>query len=76
MDCHMPEMDGFEASTRIRATVGALRDIPIVAMTADAMSGNREKCLSAGMNDDVSKPWGIAELEKVLARWLASREPK
>ena len=72
----MPEMDGFEASKRIRATVGALRDIPIVAMTADAMSGDREKCLSAGMNDDVSKPGDIAELEKVLARWLASREPK
>jgi CheY-like chemotaxis protein len=45
-------------------------------MTADAMSGDREKCLSAGMNDDVSKPGDITELEKVLARWLASREPK
>ena len=73
MDCHMPEMDGFEASTRIRAMTGALRNIPIVAMTADAMSGDREKCLSAGMNDYIAKPVELHDLEKVLERWLTRR---
>ncbi|OGR97649.1 MAG: hypothetical protein A2V88_04165 [Elusimicrobia bacterium RBG_16_66_12] len=74
MDCHMPEMDGFEVAARIRAMTGVLRDIPIVAMTADVMSGDREKCLSAGMNDYISKPVDIAELEKVLDRRLAGRD--
>jgi CheY-like chemotaxis protein len=73
MDSHMPEMDGFETSARIRAMSDKLRDIPIVAMTADALTGDREKCLSAGMNDYVTKPVDIAELDKVLKRWLQSR---
>jgi CheY-like chemotaxis protein len=75
MDCHMPEMDGFEASARIRAMPGRVRNIPIVAMTADALSGDREKCLSAGMNDYISKPVDVRELERVLARWLPAGTP-
>jgi len=73
LDCHMPEMDGFEVSARLRAMSGRLKDLPIVAMTADALSGDRERCLSAGMNDYVAKPVDIGELEKVLARWMPSR---
>jgi len=76
MDCQMPEMDGFEATRRIRALGG--RDIPIVAVTADAMAGDRERCIREGMNDYVSKPVELRQLAEVLAKWLpecASRKP-
>ncbi|OGS42697.1 MAG: hypothetical protein A2506_06995 [Elusimicrobia bacterium RIFOXYD12_FULL_66_9] len=76
MDGHMPEMDGFEATLRIRALAGAVRDIPIVAMTADALSGDHAKCLSAGMNDYISKPVDMKELERVLERWAAVGDPQ
>lgn len=71
MDCLMPEMDGYEATRIIRqAETGGERRIPIVAMTANAMEGNREACLASGMDDYITKPVDIALLQKVLNRWL------
>jgi len=70
MDCQMPEMDGYEATAAIRCLPGAPARIPIIAMTAHAMAGDRDKCLQAGMNDYVPKPISRAHLVAVLERWL------
>ncbi len=72
MDCQMPELDGYEASIAIRrGEAGALyKDIPIVAMTANAMTGDREKCLISGMSDYISKPINADILESTLTKWL------
>ena len=69
MDCHMPEMDGYQATGEIRSheEQRALPRTPIVAMTANAMAGDRELCLRAGMDDYVTKPLTVEELERVLA---------
>lgn len=74
MDCQMPVMDGYEAARRIRGELGR-RALPIVAMTANALSGDRERCLAAGMNDHIAKPIDIAALQTTLARWLGSGAP-
>ncbi len=72
MDCEMPVMDGYEATRRIRAHGGARNsDVPILALTADAMSEARERCLAAGMNDYLTKPLEPQQLDEALKRWLA-----
>jgi CheY-like chemotaxis protein len=68
MDVQMPEMDGLEATRRIRATPGGDRSI-IIAMTANAMQGDREECIQAGMNDYISKPIMIEVVINVLEKW-------
>ena len=69
MDCQMPVMDGYEACRRILAGCGEA-PVPIVAMTANAMRGDRERCDAAGMVDFLAKPYRSADLAAVLARWL------
>lgn len=72
MDCQMPVMDGFEATASIRqreATLG-VPAVPIVALTANAISGDREHCLAQGMDDYLSKPFSQEQLHELLARWL------
>lgn len=71
MDCQMPEMDGYEASREIRTleTVKGKQSV-IIAITADAMKGAREKCLNAGMNDYISKPIDTVKMQSVLGMWL------
>ena len=70
MDCQMPEMDGFEATRRVRASGKPYSGVPIIAMTANALSGDREACLDAGMNAYLSKPFAAEDLENALAPWL------
>jgi signal transduction histidine kinase/DNA-binding response OmpR family regulator len=69
MDCQMPGMDGFEATQRVRENP-AWKDLPVIAMTANAMVGDREKALAAGMNDHVAKPVDVNHLFATLARWI------
>jgi CheY-like chemotaxis protein len=69
MDCHLPELDGFEATGLIRKHEGARRRVPIIALTANAMIGDRERCLGAGMDDYLSKPVSLEELTACIRRW-------
>jgi CheY-like chemotaxis protein len=71
VDCQMPELDGYETTAAIRAgEAPGGRRLPIVAMTANAMRGDRERCLAAGMDDYLAKPLRADELDGVLQRWL------
>jgi PAS domain S-box-containing protein len=69
MDCQMPVMDGYEATRRIREDLGR-RELPIIAMTANALAADRERCLACGMNDHIAKPIDIANLRSTLSQWL------
>lgn len=69
MDVQMPEMDGFEATQKIRALGAQFANLPIIAMTAYAMAGDRERCLEAGMNDYLSKPLNVDELFKLIEKY-------
>ncbi len=70
MDCQMPEMDGYEATRQIRAGEPAGERIPIVAITANAMQGDREICLACGMDDFLPKPYKQSQLKALLQKWL------
>ena len=73
MDCQMPEMDGFTATATIRQQerdAADHRHVPIIALTANAMEGDRARCLAAGMDDYLAKPFTMAQLSEMLTRWL------
>ncbi len=76
MDCQMPEMDGYQATRLVRETGAQTRNAatPIIAMTANAMAGDREKCLAAGMTDYIAKPIRVEQLAAAIAKWGKNRE--
>jgi PAS domain S-box-containing protein len=74
MDCQMPIMDGFEATVRLRR-MERFRQLPILAMTANAMAGDREKVLAVGMNDHIAKPVNVQELFRTMAKWITPAQP-
>jgi signal transduction histidine kinase/CheY-like chemotaxis protein len=70
MDCQMPDMDGYEAARQIRLIEPAATRVPIIAMTANAMTGDREVCLASGMDDYIPKPLGAREVKRTLEKWI------
>ena len=72
MDCRLPIMDGYEATRQIRRLPGC-SELPIIALTANALQGDREACLQSGMNDYLAKPFKRADLQRILQRWLPPR---
>jgi CheY-like chemotaxis protein len=75
MDCHMPQMDGFETTARIRSRADDKALIPIIAVTASGGAGERDKCLQAGMDDFLLKPFRKEELSEKITKWLPSAAP-
>ncbi len=71
MDCHMPEMDGFEATAEIRRRQSHGCHTPIIALTGNTAPSDRERCLQAGMDDYLNKPMKVADIITILQRWLA-----
>ncbi|MDX3945419.1 ATP-binding protein [Pseudomonas aeruginosa] len=72
MDCRLPVLDGYSATREIRAQENG-RQVPIIALTANALQGDRENCLQAGMNDYLAKPFKRVELQRILQRWIGSQ---
>ena len=70
MDIQMPELDGFQATKQIRESETSANRIPIIALTANALTGDREKCLEAGMDDYITKPIEADKLEEILKKYL------
>jgi len=77
MDCQMPVLDGYGATRAIRLLEGDGEPVPIVAMTAHALLGDRERCLAAGMDDYLAKPFKLEQMLAVIERWRdgGAREP-
>jgi len=75
MDCHMPVLDGFESTAAIREReAGGSTRLPIIALTANAMEGDRDRCLAAGMDDYLAKPYSLVQLKATLSRWLGTHQ--
>jgi two-component system, sensor histidine kinase and response regulator len=70
MDCQMPEMNGYDATSQIRRLNGPNRRVPVIAMTAQALDGSRDRCLQSGMDDYITKPVSVEDLARMLRTWL------
>ena len=75
MDCQMPEMNGYDATAAIRKLPDRRSGTPVIALTASAMTGDREKCLAAGMDDYISKPIDSGELRQICEKWISPHQP-
>jgi signal transduction histidine kinase/ActR/RegA family two-component response regulator len=73
MDCRLPDLDGYDATRQIRSSEGPNRHTPIIALTANALQGDRQACLAAGMNDYLAKPFKRSDLRAILQRWVHDR---
>lgn len=76
MDLQMPEMDGFQTTKEIRNMQKGKRETPIIAITANAMQSDKQKCLDAGMDDYLAKPFEIQDIEKLLKKYLSLQNPE
>ena len=76
MDCHMPDLDGLEATRQIRAVEGPNRRVPILAITAGTVPGVRQACLQAGMDDFIAKPFSLSTLRRKASHWLSMASPE